>query len=64
MTLVIDTLNSSTTSKELSDSEKMKLQTVAGESIIRLFNPSGLTEVSTLDHVELRNYIYDVNGRY
>jgi hypothetical protein len=64
MTLMIGTLNSSTASKELNDSEKMKPPTVAGESTIRLLKPSGLAGISTLDYVELRNYIYGVNGRY
>jgi hypothetical protein len=64
MFLVIDTLNSSTVSKELSDSEKVKVQPGAGESTIRLLKPSELTDISTFDYVELRNYIYGVNGRY
>lgn len=64
MSLEIDKVNSLTVSKDSSDSEKVKIQTVAGESTIRLLKPSGLTGVSTFDYVELRNYIYGVNGRY
>jgi hypothetical protein len=64
MPLVIDKPNSSTVSKELGNSEKVKVQLGAGESTIQLLKPSGLTNISTFDYVELRNYIYGINGRY
>lgn len=46
------------------NSEKVKGQIGAGESTIHMLKPSGLTGISNLDYVELRNYIYGVNGRY
>ena len=64
MSLVMKTPNSSTASRKPADSEKVEIQTVAGESTIKLLKPSGLTGISTSDYVELRNYIYGVNGRY
>ncbi len=64
MFLMTEAVNSSTAAKEPNDAEKVKAQTVAGESTIRLLKPSGMADVSTFDSVELRNYIYGVNGRY
>ncbi len=64
MSLVNDTQNESTVSKESSNLEVVKLQNSIGETTIKILNPSGLTGVSTFDYVELRNYIYGVNGRY
>lgn len=64
MAIVIDKLNSSTVSKESSDSENVEVSIGVGESTIRMLKPSGLTGISTFDSLELRNYIYGVNGRY
>jgi hypothetical protein len=64
MSFEIEKLNPSTVSKELGNSEKVQVSIGAGESTIRMLKPSGLTGISTFDSIELRNYIYGINGRY
>jgi hypothetical protein len=61
---MIDTQKSPMVTEELSNSEKVKPQNNIGETTIKILNPGGLKGVSTFDYVELRNYIYGVNGRY
>ncbi len=64
MSLMIDTLNSTPTAEESSNSDKLKVQKSIGESTSKILKPNGLTEISIFDYAELRNYIYGVNGRY
>jgi hypothetical protein len=43
---------------------KATVRSAAGEATISMLRPSGLTGISILERVELRNYVYRINGRY
>lgn len=43
---------------------KVDDQSSVGQTTLHIPKPSNLTDISTFDFAELRNYIYGVNGRY
>ena len=43
---------------------RKKSRNIVGETTMQIFRVGGLTDITSSEYAELRNYIYGINGRY